>query len=134
MHPLVPPIVSVSLATPVVAALVWYWLHLGSAVIPVSRRLIRRTTIAIFIVSLALAVHGLSFLLPALHRQQFVLTWTLVLLGMLAAILTAVANALNSVRLLAEERQAMADDLRTQLAEKRRDRPDDAGTEPHDDR
>lgn len=96
----IPPVYSIPPAILVAAAVVWYWLRLGRADVPVSRRRIRRTSLAIMFVSLPVFVAALSVIDWNVRGSAYVITWSVALLCLLLIIVTAIMDALNNVRLL----------------------------------
>lgn len=103
----IPPAVVIGLS------LVWYWLRLGRADVPPSRRRVRRLNTVFLLLSLPLFVRALSFLDPEQQPRAFLITWSILVLVMLMVIIMALLDAMNSLRLHhhkveAELRQATA--------------------------
>src|SRR5688500_14731653 len=86
------------------AWIVWYWVRLGQPNVPVSRRNIRRTSLAFMIAALAAIVVGLSFVDRVAQPRQYVIVWTAAMLIVFIVIATAGLDAMNNLRLL--QRQA----------------------------
>lgn len=79
--------------------LAWLWWHVGRAGVPASRRVIRRTSLALALTLVPLLVAGTSFVDSTLEPRRYAEVWTLSLgvLGLIVA--TAAIDAVNSVRL-----------------------------------
>ncbi|HWB19483.1 MAG TPA: hypothetical protein VG711_04215 [Phycisphaerales bacterium] len=95
----VAPVITIPPAIAVVVAAVWYWNRLGRPDVPVSRKKIRRFSIVLIIVLMPVLVSALSFRDPTVDREAYVYSW-MISMGILLGIMgTAIADALNSVRL-----------------------------------
>lgn len=111
----VSPWVAVPAAVSIVGVLVWYWLHLGVGDVPASRRKIRRTSLIMALVALIAGVIGVSFVDAATHQTAYVFAWACVLLLILAIMLTAAIDMLNSLRLQREQRAKLEIDAAVEL-------------------
>jgi len=120
------PTVAVVLAVILSAAIVVYWVRLGRPAVPSSRRLVRRVSLGLMLLTLVPLVRGTGFLDPDVHHAAYLRSWAMVLLGVGAIVLTASIDAINSIRLIQRERQ----DLLQTLAAGRRDRHR-LDSEPH---
>jgi cytochrome c oxidase assembly factor CtaG len=85
----------------IAAAILWYWVRLGRENVPRSRRRIRRLSTGLMLIALPVLGKALSFVDPALDSQSsdYVMTWTVVLLFVVAVVVTAAIDVINSVRL-----------------------------------
>jgi len=96
----VPPWVSVPLAVVLVAWILWYWSRMGSAVVPESRRRIRRASVLVMLVGVPFFVQAISFLDPQTQPATWVTTWMLVMFCIVLIVVTAALDVLNTMRLL----------------------------------
>ncbi len=122
LHP--SPLVTVPLAVLGAAWIALYWRQLGREETPPVRRRVRRVSIAVLLILLPLLVLGMSFLEPTTQPVLFVTTWSLALLMVLVVILTALLDALISMRLhraqLKEEVRRASVDVARALHQPRR--------------
>jgi hypothetical protein len=120
------PYLSVIVLGSATVAVVWYWKCLGAARVPVSRRWIRRASTGLMLVAFALVVRALSFLDPQIeaHKLDYAHTWIAVLLLVGLIGISAVADLVNTVRLVmrqqASEVDGAANDVLQELEEARR--------------
>lgn len=86
--------------------LAWLWWHVGRPGVERSRRLIRRTSLALALALVPLLVVGTSFVDSSLEPRRYAEVWT-VALGVLALVVaTAGLDAANSLRLHLRESHA----------------------------
>jgi undecaprenyl pyrophosphate phosphatase UppP len=112
------PYVSLPIAAGLAAVMIWYWFRIGRPIVPVSRRKIRRFSIAVMLLSLPVFVRGLSFLdhqNPA-DKQQYVMTWTIATFMLLMVVATALMDAINSLRLHQRHQHQAMHDTAAELA------------------
>jgi hypothetical protein len=130
------PYVSLPLAVALAAVMIWYWVRIGSASVPISRRKIRRFSIAIMFLALPVFVRGLSFLdhqNPA-DKQQYVMTWTIATFMLFMVVATALIDAINSLRLHQRHQHQAMHAAAAELAEAlQRRREMEAGRAPASD-
>lgn len=93
------PGVSIPPAALALVWIAWYWVRLGRADVPVSRRKIRRTSLVLMAISLPIFVRALSFLDPKTDPVDFMRTWLLALLMIIIVLASAGIDALNNLRL-----------------------------------
>src|SRR5436190_7234390 len=77
----------------------WYWLRLGRADVPTSRRKIRRTSLVLMAASLPIFVRALSFLDPKIDPVEYMRTWMFALLMIFIVLASAGIDAVNNLRL-----------------------------------
>lgn len=100
--------ISPTISVPVVALLAlgiaWYYKRVGARSVPPSRRRIRRVSISMMLVLLAVMIRGTSFLDVDLSddRLAYANTWGLAVLLLVCIAGTAVADFVNNMRLLLE--------------------------------
>lgn len=104
-----PPVVSIAIAIVTAAGLIWYWVRLSHADVPPSRRLIRRLSLMLMLLSLPTFVLALSFLDPQVQKREYVVAWTVAFSMVLLVMVTAAIDVGNTMRLM--HRQAQ-DELR----------------------
>ncbi len=104
---ILPAAATVSVALLGAAWMVWYYRRLGRGDVPPSRRRIRRVSLSIMAAGLAPAVCGLSL---SHGGTAFVASWSLVLAVMMVVLLTALADIVNTGRLVAQEQRREAID------------------------
>lgn len=80
-------------------AVLWYWIRLGRADIPISRRRIRRSSLAIILVTIPVLFGALSLIDPTVRGSAYVILWSVAMICLLLIVVTAVVDALNSMRL-----------------------------------
>lgn len=95
----IPPVYSLAVAAMVLGWITWYWIRLGQEHVPTSRRTIRRISLAVMTLTLIPLVRGASFVDRAVEPREYVVTWTVALLLILAVIACAALDAINSLRL-----------------------------------
>jgi len=86
-------------AVALAAVLTWYWIRLGRSDVPLSRRRIRRVSLAVIFVSLPVFVTALSVIDWQVRRSAYVILWSVALLCLLLIMITAIVDAMNNVRL-----------------------------------
>jgi len=118
LHPLATIIPALGLFT----VIAWYWSRAGRAVVPASRRRIRRVSMALMLASLPLFVAGFSFIDGDVDHARYLVVWSIaiVLLGLI--VLTAALDVLNNVRLHARQQEEEAIDAASELIEAMRRR------------
>ena len=99
------PAVSVPLLAMVGIVLVAYWRRLGRASVPESRCTIRRISLALMMLALPVLTKAVSFLDPELAGESYLRTWTIVFILLSAVVMTAMIDAINSLRLIQREQQ-----------------------------
>ena len=103
------PFITIPPAALVFGWIVWYWIRLGRADVPMSRRKLRRLSLGLMALSLPMFVRALSFLDPNVQPQQYAYTWLMGMLMVILVIVIAGLDALNTVRLIGRQTQ---DELR----------------------
>lgn len=93
------PALTVPIAIALSAVFVWYWIRLGRGDVPVSRRKIRRFSLAVMLIALPMFVRAASFVDPAIDKKPYVLAWTAATLMVLLVIVSALLDAANNLRL-----------------------------------
>lgn len=93
------PAVTAPIAIALSAVFVWYWIRLGREDVPDSRRMIRRFSLAVMLLSLPMFVRAASFVDPVVDKKPYVLTWTAATLMVLLVIVAALIDAVNNLRL-----------------------------------
>jgi hypothetical protein len=124
---LVHPVVSTALAVVALAGLWWHWWAMGRPGVAPSRRRTRRPTTMLLLVALPLIVAGLSFIDLATQPRAFILTWTLVMVFMLLAMLGAAIDAVNSLRIHQAELDREVAKAAKELRDAARARQESAG-------
>jgi hypothetical protein len=128
------PYLTVPLALVIAGFIVWYWMRLGHADVPASRRIIRRVSMMLMLIALPMFLNALSFLSPESDRDRYIIAWTLALGTILLVIITAGVDALNSVRLLRRAHESEVQDASIELAKAIRRRRADGATAQEPDR
>ncbi len=85
--------------------IVGYWLRLGRASVPESRCTIRRISLALMMLSLPVLGKGLSFLDPKVEATSYLRTWTVAFILLGLVVISALVDAMNSVRLIQHEQK-----------------------------
>jgi ABC-type nickel/cobalt efflux system permease component RcnA len=111
-----PPWITIPIAAVVVVGLVYYWLRLGHAAVPPTRRLIRRWSVAIMIVTCADLVVALSFADHATRPEFYVAVWSGVLVLLFIIVLIAFVDLMNSLRLQRREFEHEAQTAASELS------------------
>lgn len=111
------PIISLPMAALTLAWIVWYWMRLGRAHVPGSRRKLRRVSLAVMIALLPLLVAALSFLDPAQHQRQYVMAWTGAMLLIAILIVLAGLDAINTMRIVQQQTHEELREAAGELAE-----------------
>ena len=107
---MVPWWVSVPLAAIIAGGLVWYFVRLGRADVPIGRRWLRRISVVLALACLAPLVRGLTFVHPHEDRVGFAVAWSIVLLILVACLVLATVDAFLVVRGGMREFRAMRRD------------------------
>lgn len=110
------PGISISLAAAAALVIVWYWLKLGRADVPPSRRRIRRASLFLMAVSLPMFVRGLSFLDSKIEPREYAKTWLLAMLMTALVVLLAAIDAANNLRVHRRERREAMEQSRREFA------------------
>lgn len=113
------------------AVCVWYWLRLGRSAVPVSRRKVRRFSLAIVLLSLPMAVRALSFVDPNLDKHGYAIAWTFVMLMVLLLVAAALMDAINNLRIHQQQKHDELTAAATDLALAIRDRRQREATAMH---
>jgi hypothetical protein len=82
----------------------WYWCRQGRSQVPPSRRFIRRTSMLFILLSLPAFVRGLSVIDAQTDGGMYVQTWIIAIVLVSMVAITALIDAINSVRLHAADR------------------------------
>ena len=106
----IPPAVALS------ALFVWYWTRLGLPEVPHSRRRVRRFSLALMLISLPMFVRALSFVDPLVDKRPYALAWTAVMFIVLLIIAAALMDAINNLRLHANQKHEEMMRAATELA------------------
>jgi Na+/proline symporter len=93
----------------------WYWWRQGRPRVPRSRRIIRRTSMVLTVVSLPAFVRGLSVVDPSQDGALYVQTWLFAIILIAVVAISALVDAVNSVRLHAAERAREAEESAVEL-------------------
>ena len=120
---LVPAWFSTPLTIGLLAVTGWYWMRLGESDVPASRRRIRRISSLIAIFGLPFLAAGLSWIDADRAPRQFVLVWVIVMGLLLAFVITAIFDIINSLRLV----QAHEEELPISALRRLRETDDDGG-------
>lgn len=96
---LLPRALTIPIAALLAVAILWYWIALDKPNVAASRRRIRRASMVVLLVSLPVFVQALSFSNHQNNPSQYVIIWTMVLLLLVLLIITAIADALNTMKL-----------------------------------
>ena len=104
----IPLVYSIGPAILALALVVWYWLRLSAEDVPSSRRRIRRVSLAIIAVTIPLLLTALSVVDPSQQASAYVIVWSLCGLCLMLIVTTAIADAINNLRL---HRQARHDQM-----------------------
>jgi hypothetical protein len=95
---MVPWWVTVPSACALGAALVWYFIRLGSPDVPRGRRWLRRVSVVFALAALVPLVRGLTFAHPHEDRVGFAVAWSVVLLMLVACLLLALVDVIVTMR------------------------------------
>jgi hypothetical protein len=107
---------TIPLALVVVVLLSWYWSALGSEIVPVRRRRVRRISMVIMFASIPAFVLGLSVFDPARDPIPYVVVWLLAIACVLLVVLSAVLDVAVSIQI---QRERYERDLRNAASELR---------------
>jgi hypothetical protein len=93
--------ITIPLAIMLAAAIVGYWWYLGRPSVPRGRRIWRRVSLTLMLLSLPAFIRGLSYLDPAIDadKQQYVIAWSTALLLVLMTFLTACVDVFISMHI-----------------------------------
>lgn len=108
-----PPVATVPLGVVAMVFLVLYWIRLGRPDVPRSRRIIRRSSIAIALVQIPLLFVSLSLVDPVVHPRAYILCWLACLLLVVLIVVVAMADVVNNFRLHAAESTRLLEDTFT---------------------
>lgn len=103
--PHLPAWLAVPLGMLVGFVLAWLWWRVGRAGVARSRRFIRRTSLLLALMLVPMLVVGTSFVDSASQPRRYVEVWVVAMAILALIVLTAIADAINSVRLLSAERR-----------------------------
>ncbi len=92
------PLLTVPAAISLAIVIVWYWRRLGRVEAVPARRLIRKVSLTLMLLSMPAFVRGLSFLDPAVDKKAYLITWITVILLTLLIAATAMLDAWFSIR------------------------------------
>lgn len=98
------PALTIPVAVAVVIFLAWFWRRLGRPNVPPSRRLIRRCSVSLMIVTVPILVAAMSLFDSQVDQRRWVTAWTIVTLLLLLIIASAVVDATNNLRIHRLER------------------------------
>lgn len=93
------------------------WWTFGAPEVPTSRRRIRRASTLVALLLVPILVAGLCFIDPATAPRHYAEVWTLAIALVFVLVLLAVVDALNSVRIHANEHFQETDVAARELAE-----------------
>ncbi len=117
-----PGAVTIPIAAVLAFAILWYWIALDKPNVPASRRRIRRASMVVLLVSLPVFVQALSFSNHQTNASQYVIVWSMALLLLVLLVITAIADALNTMKLHRDKQiQEMARAAADMLAKARKD-------------
>ena len=117
-----PWVLTVPIAAVLAICVLWYWSTLEKPSVPPSRRRIRRASMIVMLVSLPVLVQALSFSNHQSNPNQFVVTWSMVLFLLLLVMITAIVDAVNTMKIHQEQQlQEMAKAAADMLAKARED-------------
>ncbi|MAD19400.1 MAG: hypothetical protein CMJ52_04155 [Planctomycetaceae bacterium] len=96
----------------------WYWRRLRRGSVPRIRRRLRRASLVTGGGVLAASAAAAGFIDPDLHQLPYVLTWAVVVLGLLVLVVLALIDAFVSIRLHQRslDRRLVRDTLRIREA------------------
>ena len=119
---ILPWVLTVPIAALIAIAIIWYWLALGKPDVPASRKRIRQTSLIVMLVSLPVLVRALSFVSHQANPSQFVIVWSMLLVLLLLLVITAIADAINTMNIHREQQiKEMARAAADMLSEARED-------------
>lgn len=95
----IPLLYSIGPAVIGLGLVIWYWLHLSRENVPLSRRRIRRVSLAIIAVTIPLLLTALSVVDPQQQASAYVIVWSVCALCLLLIVATAIIDAINNIRL-----------------------------------
>ena len=95
----VSPIFTIPAAIAAAVMLLWYWIRLGCAGVPRSRRFVRRMSLVVMLLSLPNFVRALSYLDPSIHKQQYVIAWSIAMLFVFLFLLVACVDIVVTMRI-----------------------------------
>jgi hypothetical protein len=90
--------------------------------VPASRRKIRRLSLVIMLLAMPMLVRGLSFVDPDVDKRPYLLVWMTAFVMVLIVIVTALLDAVNTLRLHQSHRHEVLREAAAQLAKSLRDR------------
>jgi hypothetical protein len=93
-----------------------YWYRLGHPEVPVSRRHIRRLSVALMVISLPVFAKGLSFVDRGIDPRGYIIAWTVACGFIIAVVVTAFMDMINNMRLYRIERTTQLHDAAIDLA------------------
>lgn len=110
------PAYTIAPAVALSALFVWYWMRLGLPEVPDSRRRVRRFSLVLMLISLPMFVRALSFVDPLVDKRPYALAWTAVMFIVLLIIAAALMDAINNLRLHANQKHEEMTRAATELA------------------
>ncbi|MEE9130564.1 MAG: hypothetical protein V3T84_11145 [Phycisphaerales bacterium] len=119
-----PPALTIPSAIGLALWILWYWKCLDDPKVDAKRRRIRRASIVVMFVSLAPFVRALSFVDHKTNPTEYFISWLLVLFALGLVVVTAIIDAVNTVRMHHEEQideaAKASSDLRNVVKQARR--------------
>ena len=93
--------ITIPLAIVLAAGIVWYWWYLGRPSVPRGRRVWRRVSMTLMLLSLPAFIRGLSYLDPAVDadKQQYIIAWSTAMLLVIVTFLTACVDIVVSMHI-----------------------------------
>jgi uncharacterized membrane protein SpoIIM required for sporulation len=111
----IPALASITGAAVIALILGWYWARLGAADVPESRRRLRRASMLVMFVAIAVLVYAASFADGDLDPQGYTVTWAMALTLLLLIVFLAFLDVLNNLRIHRRDRARSAIDARYRL-------------------
>ena len=93
----IPPVIGLALW------IMWYWKRLDDPKVDAKRRRIRRASIMVMFVALIPFVRALSFVDHKTNPTEYFISWLLVVFALGLVVVTAMIDAVNTVRIHHEE-------------------------------
>lgn len=93
------PSVTIPPALALLAVLIWYWLRLGRADVPMSRRKIRRASVTLAVLAVPTLVAGFSFVDGDVEPRRYLVVWATAVLLLMLIVVTAVLDVINNLRI-----------------------------------
>jgi len=118
----IPALASIPAAAIIALILGWYWTRLGAADVPESRRRLRRASMLVMFVAIAVLVYAASFADGDLDPQGYTVTWALALTLLLLIVFLAFLDVLNNLRIHRRDRAKSAIEARNRLRQAMIDR------------